>query len=43
MFAVTLREGLEMRLMQPYEAKAIFEAVGRDREYLREWLPWIPA
>lgn len=41
MLAIAVREGLEMRLMQPYEAEAIFEAVHRHREYLREWLPWV--
>ena len=32
---------LEIRLFQPEDAEAIFALTARDRNYLREWLPWV--
>jgi len=30
-----------MRLLDPSQAAPIFAAVDADRDYLREWLPWV--
>lgn len=32
---------LELRLMQEADAEVLFALVSADREYLREWLPWV--
>jgi len=33
--------GIELRLFQMRDTTALFEAIERDRQYLREWLPWV--
>lgn len=33
--------GLEMRLFRPADAEPVFELTEANREYLREWLPWV--
>jgi ribosomal-protein-serine acetyltransferase len=43
MFHASVRPGLELRLLEERHAAALFAAVDRDREYLREWLPWVDA
>lgn len=43
MFRVQLRPNLELRLLEERHVPALFAAVDRDREYLREWLPWVDA
>jgi len=34
---------LELRLLQPPDAKVLFALVDANRTYLREWLPWVDA
>jgi ribosomal-protein-serine acetyltransferase len=43
MFHASVRPGLELRLLEERHAAALFAAVDHDREYLREWLPWVDA
>lgn len=32
---------IEMRLLQPQHAQSLFALVDSNRNYLREWLPWL--
>src|SRR5262249_42785417 len=41
MFQLSVASGIEMRLFELTDAPAVFEAVERNRERLREWLPWV--
>lgn len=41
MFTFRIRDGIEMKLHEERHAPALFEAVERNRDYLREWLPWV--
>ncbi len=41
MFAATLRPGVELRLLEERHAPALFARVDREREYLRQWMPWV--
>ena len=41
MFRRTVAPDIEIRLLQPGDAEAVFTAADRDRAYLREWLPWM--
>lgn len=41
MFRLPVREGLEIRLLEPHHAPLIFARVEAEREYLGEWLPWV--
>jgi ribosomal-protein-serine acetyltransferase len=43
MFRAPLRPGFELRLVEERHAPAIFAAVNRERQSLREWLPWVEA
>lgn len=43
MFRAQIRSDVELRLLEERHAEAIFELVEQDREYLREWLPWVDA
>ncbi len=43
MFAHTLADGAELRLLQPHHAKEIFTVIERNRPRLRQWLPWVDA
>jgi ribosomal-protein-serine acetyltransferase len=43
MFRLPLRDGVELRLVEERHADALFAAVDRNREYLREWLVWVDA
>ncbi len=38
---MSLGDGLELRLLEPRHAEEVFVAVDRNRERLREWLPWV--
>ena len=35
------KERLELRILVPGNADEVFEVIDRNREYLREWLPWV--
>jgi ribosomal-protein-serine acetyltransferase len=41
MFRRTVAPDIEIRLLDPGDAEAIYAAADRDREYLRAWLPWV--
>ena len=40
-FRREVAEGIEIRLFENSDAETVFAAVVRNREYLREWLPWV--
>ena len=39
--AIRVDEDIELRLVAERDASRIFALMDRDREYLREWLPWV--
>jgi ribosomal-protein-serine acetyltransferase len=41
MFVRELGNGLEMKILEVRHALSVYEAVERNREYLRRWLPWV--
>lgn len=41
MFHLDLGGGLELRLLEERHAEEVFRATERNREQLREWLPWV--
>ena len=41
MFTRRIAPDLEIRLLEPSDAEAVFALAERDRDYLREWLPWV--
>ena len=41
MFRRTIAPGIEIKLLEPGDAEAVFAVADRDRAYLREWLPWM--
>jgi ribosomal-protein-serine acetyltransferase len=43
MFSCPIRDGFELKLMEERHAPTIFETVDRERQHLREWLPWVDA
>jgi ribosomal-protein-serine acetyltransferase len=43
MFSTVIRPRISLRMVEERHADAIFELVNRDRDYLREWLPWVDA
>lgn len=40
---ISISPELFLRVLRPYEAGAVFSLVQRNREHLREWLPWVEA
>lgn len=40
-FRREVAEGIEIRLLENSDAETVFATVERNREYLREWLPWV--
>jgi ribosomal-protein-serine acetyltransferase len=40
-FSLALDQGLELRLFEESDAAEIFALIDRNREYLRQWLPWV--
>ena len=36
-----INPSLELRLLQPADAAALFALIDSDRAHLREWLPWV--
>ena len=40
-FRRTLAPGIEMRQFEPRDAEAVYAVVDRNREHLRQWLPWV--
>ena len=43
MFSAQIRDGAFLRLLEERHTEEVFALVDRDREYLREWLPWVDA
>jgi ribosomal-protein-serine acetyltransferase len=41
MFSHLIDEDLELRLLEQHHAAELFELTDQNREYLREWLPWV--
>lgn len=41
MFALTVKPGLELRPYELSHAPTVFARVDAERQYLREWLPWV--
>ena len=41
MFSAILRPGVELRLVEERHAPALFACVNRERQYLRQWMPWV--
>src|ERR1051326_5602177 len=41
MFHAPIRPGVELSLIEERHAPALFAAVDRERQRLREWLPWV--
>jgi ribosomal-protein-serine acetyltransferase len=41
MFRRAVAPGLEMKLLETTEAKRLYQVVERNREHLRQWLPWV--
>ncbi len=43
MFRLTAGDGIELRQFEQGDAEILFSAVEQNREYLRQWLPWVDA
>src|SRR2546427_3532640 len=41
MFQRQITPGIELRLFEASDAQTVLAAVERNRDYLREWLPWV--
>jgi ribosomal-protein-serine acetyltransferase len=41
MFRRTVAPGVEMRQFEPRDAETVFAVVDRNRQHLRQWLPWV--
>ena len=41
MFTRAIQEGVFLTLLEDRHADQVFSVVDREREYLREWLPWV--
>lgn len=42
-FVINVRENLELRLRKEIDAEVFFKLVDENRNYLRQWLPWVDA
>ena len=43
MFRAPIRENLYLEILEERHAPELFSLVDRDRDYLRQWLPWVDA
>src|SRR5262245_9910369 len=41
MFSLKLTDEIELRLLEERHAEALFTVVDQNRDYLRQWLPWL--
>jgi ribosomal-protein-serine acetyltransferase len=41
MFRYKIDHEVELRLLQEYQADQLFDLIDENRDYLREWLPWV--
>lgn len=40
-FTIPLDADVELRIFEEWDAKELFQLIERNREYLRQWLPWV--
>jgi ribosomal-protein-serine acetyltransferase len=43
MFSAPLRNGFDLRLLEERHATEMVATIDRNREHLRQWLPWVDA
>jgi ribosomal-protein-serine acetyltransferase len=43
MFSAPLRDGFDLRLLEERHATEMVATIDRNREHLRQWLPWVDA
>jgi ribosomal-protein-serine acetyltransferase len=43
MFCAAVRPGLELRLLEERHSAVVFALANRERQRLRQWLPWVDA
>jgi ribosomal-protein-serine acetyltransferase len=43
MFRAEIRPGIELRLLEERHARVVYSLINQDRDFLREWLPFIDA
>lgn len=41
MFHLKINDQIELKLLEKNDAKELFDVVDHERDYLREWLPWV--
>ena len=41
MFRAPVQDGVELRLLEERHTAKVFATVNQEREYLRQWLPWV--
>jgi len=41
MFYANIDEDLKLKVLMPYDDAALFNLIEKNREYLKEWLPWL--
>lgn len=41
MFHFRVDEEVSLKLLEQYDAEEVYAVLDRNREYLREWLPWV--
>lgn len=41
MFYADIEEDLKLKILMPYDDEILFKLVDKNRDYLREWLPWL--
>lgn len=41
--ALTLSSGISLQVLRAHEAGTLYALINRNREHLREWLPWVDA
>lgn len=41
MFYADIEEDLKLKILMPYDDEILFKLVDKNRDYLKEWLPWL--
>ena len=41
MFTWKINEHIDLKLLEHRDAEALFHVVDQNRDYLRQWLPWV--
>jgi len=39
--SLRVNDEIELRLLQPQDAKIVFATINEHRAYLKRWLPWV--